>query len=51
MIRPDLTDFRDAMSEALKALKDNGTLKQLNEKWFKDDYFTKYANLVNYKLN
>lgn len=51
MIRPDLTDFRNAMSEALKALKDNGTLKQLNEKWFKDDYFTKYANLVNYKLN
>ncbi len=48
MIRPELTDFRDAVSEALKALQADGTIKSLNEQYFGDDYFTKYADLINY---
>lgn len=51
MINKDKTEFRDAVSKALKELKDDGTLSKLSTEWFGEDYFTKYASLVNYNLD
>lgn len=50
MINKDKTEFRDAVSEALQEMMDDGTLGELSTKWFGEDYFTKYADLINYDL-
>ena len=50
MINKDKTEFRDAVSVALQELMDDGTLSELSEKWFGEDYFTKYADMINYNL-
>ncbi len=50
MINKDKTELRDAVSAALQELMDDGTLSELSEKWFGEDYFTKYADMVNYDL-
>lgn len=50
MINKSQPEFRDAVSKALVELKEDGTLSKLSEKWFGEDYFTKYSSLVNYDL-
>lgn len=50
MINKNKTEFRDAVSQALQELMDDGTLSELSTKWFGSDYFTEYKDLINYDL-
>lgn len=46
MIAKDKPEFRDAVDKALRELKEDGTLSGICEKYFGEDYFTKYADMV-----
>lgn len=46
MIAKDKPEFRDAVDKALRELKEDGTLSEICEKYFGEDYFTKYADMV-----
>lgn len=50
MINKDKTEFRDAITKALQEAMDDGTMSELSTKWFGEDYFTKYADMINYDL-
>ncbi len=51
MIRPELTDFRDAFSKALDEIIEDGTLSKLNEQWFGEDYYSELASKTSYDLS
>ncbi len=50
MVSKDNQEFCDALSEAIKQLKDNGTLGEINKTWFGEDYFAEYGDLIDYDL-
>ncbi len=50
MIAKDKPEFRDAVDKALRELKEDGTLSGICEKYFGEDYFTKYADMVQNSL-
>lgn len=51
MINKDETDFRDAVEVALEDMMSDGTLSEISTKWFGEDYFAKYKDLINNDVN
>ncbi len=39
-------DLRDAVDAGLKSMIDDGTLSEISQKWFDEDVFTNYADMV-----
>lgn len=46
MINPKKPELASSVNEALKSLKDDGTLSKLSEKWFGSDYFKEYSDMI-----
>lgn len=46
MISKDKPELAERVSEALKSLKDDGTLGEISTKWFGSDYFEEYADMI-----
>ncbi len=46
MISKDKPELAERVSEALKSLKEDGTLGEISEKWFGSDYFAEYEDMI-----
>ncbi len=46
MISKDKPELAERVSEALKSLKEDGTLGEISTKWFGSDYFEEYADMI-----
>ncbi len=46
MISKDKPELAEKVSEALKSLKEDGTLGEISTKWFGSDYFEEYADMI-----
>ena len=46
MISKDKPELCAAVDKALKEMKEDGTLSEICVKYFGEDYFTKYADMV-----
>ncbi len=46
MISKDKPELAEKVSEALKSLKEDGTLGEISIKWFGSDYFEEYADMI-----